>query len=130
MVRAWEDPQRLSDLAAAPPAGCPTSCWVARRTPTTMRRGRGWKRAPARAPLRALNVGASASAWSAQLIADFRRARGASLTRVEYNVISLVWGTNDQAEAKTVPLHYGLASTHVNSRPRRRAIVVLPRGAR
>ena len=49
----------------------------------------------------------------------------------EYGVISLVWGTNDQAGGGgAVPLRMALASTHTVFADHGDAIVALPRGAR
>ena len=99
VVRAWEDPQRLSDLAAAPlPSalillGGRANAYDDEAWPW-LEAERQLVRRCVRANVRVLGI-----CLGAQLIAATfgGRVSVADPAGPEYGVISLVWGTNDQA---------------------------------
>ena len=114
VVRAWEDPQRLSDLAAAPLPGA--LILLGGRANAYDDEAWPWLEAERQLVRRCVRA-------NVRVLAD--------PAGPEYGVISLVWGTNDQAGGGgAVPLRMALASTHTVFADHGDAIVALPRGAR
>ena len=133
VVRAWEDPQRLQDLAAAPLPGAlillggRANAYDDEAWPW-LEAERELVRRCVAAQIRVLGI-----CLGAQLIAATfgGRVSVADPAGPEYGVISLAWGTNDQAGGGgAVPLRMAMASTHTVFADHGDAIVELPHGAR
>ena len=133
VLRAWETPQRLRDLAAAPLPGA--LILLGGRANVYDDEAFPWLEAErelvrrcVRANIRVLGI-----CLGAQLIAA---TFGGSVTvsdpaGPECGIISLAWGTNDQAGGGgAVPLRMALASTHAVFADHSDAITQLPPGAR
>ena len=133
VVRAWEDPQRLQDLTAAP---LPDALiLLGGRANAYDDEAWPWLEAERELVRRcvATHIRVLGICLGAQLIAATfgGRVSVADPAGPEYGVISLAWGTNDQAGGGgAVPLRMALASTHTVFADHGDAIVELPHGAR
>ena len=130
VVRAWEDPQRLQDLTTTPLPdalillGGRANAYDDEAWPWLEAERELLRRCVA-AHIRVLGI-----CLGAQLIAATfgGRVSVADSAGPEYGVISLAWGTNDQAGGGgAVPLRMALASTHTVFADHGDAIVEPPR---
>lgn len=133
VVRAWECPQRLQDLAAAPLPGA--LILLGGRATAYDDEAWPWLEAERELTRRCVsaNVRVLGICLGAQLIAATfgGRVTVSDPAGPECGIISLAWGTNDQAGGGgAVPLRMALASTHAVFADHSDAITQLPPGAR